>query len=66
MIKIYCDICDKYRKCKNPKISYIFKKPLGLFIVYSKCGHEYKKIFREEESIEQLKVIGLIASIQEY
>ena len=28
MMKIYCNVCDKYRKFKNPKISYIFKKTL--------------------------------------
>ena len=26
-----------------------FKKSLSLSIVYSKCGHEYEKIFKEEE-----------------
>ena len=26
MMKIYCNVCDKYRKFKNLKISYIFKK----------------------------------------
>ena len=45
-MKIYCSVCNKYRKCKDPKVSYIFKRTLDLSIVYSKCGHEYKKIFR--------------------
>ena len=44
MMKIYCNICNKYRKSRNAKISYIFKKVLGIYIVYSKCGNEYKKI----------------------
>ena len=35
-------------------------------IVYSKCGHEYEKLFKEEESIEILKTLGLINSIEEY
>ena len=35
---------------KKTKISYILKKTLSLFIVHSKCGHEYEKIFKEEES----------------
>ena len=26
MKKIFCVICSKYRKFKNPKISYIFEK----------------------------------------
>ena len=46
MIKIYCIVCDKYRKLKNPKISYIFIKTLGLSIVCSKCDYEYKNISR--------------------
>ena len=34
--KIYCVICGKYRKFKNPKISYIFEKSLVLFFICSK------------------------------
>ena len=51
------------------KLKYhIFKKKytLSLPIVYSKCGHEYEKIFKEEESTETLKVIGLIINMEEY
>ena len=51
-MKIYCNICSKYRKSKKTKMLYIFKKALSLSIVYSKCGHEYEKIFKEEVSIE--------------
>ena len=51
---------------KPPKISYVFKNTLSLSIVYSKCGHEYEKIFKEEKSIEILKIPGLITNIQEY
>ena len=36
-----------------------FKKT-DVFIVYSKFSHEYKKIFKEEESIEVLKILGWI------
>ena len=39
---------------------------MSLSIVYSKCGHEYKKIFKEEESVEVLKILGLINTIEEY
>ena len=60
MIKIYCNVFDKYRKFKNPKILHIFKKTLGISIVGSKFGNEYKKIFKEEKSVEILKLIGLI------
>ena len=52
MMKIYCNVCNKYRKSKNPKIS-------CLSIVFRKCGHEYKKIFKEE-SLKTLKSSWLI------
>ena len=48
------------------KISYILKKALSLSIVYSKCDHKYEKIFKEEESNEILKILGLINYIEEY
>ena len=33
-------------------------------MVYRKCGHEYEKIFKEEEeSIEVLKILGLTINI---
>ena len=41
-----------------------FKKTLSFSIVFSKCGHEYEKIFKEEESIEILKILGLITNIE--
>ena len=50
----------------NHILSYIFSKKLSLSIVYSKPGHEYEKIFKEEESIEILKILGLINSVEEY
>ena len=59
MMKTYCIVCDKCRKFKNLKISYILKKTLGLSIVCSKCGYEYKKTFKEEESVEIFKNLGL-------
>ena len=62
---MYCNVCSKYRKSKKTKIC-IFKKTLSLSIVYSKCGREFKKIFKEEESIKILKILGLINNIEEY
>ena len=44
---MYCNVCNKYRKSKDT-----IWKTLSLSIVYSKCGHEYWKIFKEEESLE--------------
>ena len=65
-MEICCNVCNKYRKLKNPNISCIFKKELRFSIVYSKCGHEYEKIFKGEESIEILKTPGLIANMEEH
>ena len=63
MKKIYCVICGKYRKFKNPKISYIFEKTLVLTIICSKYENKDEKIFKKEESIEILKILGLIKNI---
>ena len=40
MKKIGCVIFGKYREFKNPKISYIFGKTLGLSIICSKCWND--------------------------
>ena len=64
MEKVYFVICGKYRKFKNPKILYIFEETLFLSIICSKCGNDNEKIFIEEESIEILKMFGLIKNIQ--
>ena len=61
-----CNVYNEYTKFKKTKISYIYKKTLSLSIVYSKCGHEYEKIFKEGESFEMLKIIGLINNIEKY
>ena len=63
MKKVYCVICGKYRKFKKPKISYIFEKTLFLSFICSKCKNEDEKIFKEEESIEMLKILGLSKNI---
>ena len=60
---IYCFIFGKYRKFKNPKISYIFQKALVLSIIWSKNKNEDEKTYKEEESIEILKILGSIKSI---
>ena len=63
MKKLYCVICGKYRKFKNPKISYIFGKALVLTIIYIKCKNEDGKTLKEEKSIEILKSLGLLENI---
>ena len=50
------------KSLKYPRL----KKTLDIYFVYGKCGHEYKKIFKEEESIDILKFLGLITNIEEY
>ena len=41
MKEVFCIVCGKYEKIKNPKKSYIFDKVLS--IVCRKCGNEDKK-----------------------
>ena len=61
MIKIYGNVCNKYRKSKNFKILYIFLKTLFVSIFYSKCGHEYKKKCLNKNS--QLKYYKLLVYV---
>ena len=58
-----CVICGNYKKSKNLKISYIFEKTLVLSIICSKCENDNEKIFKEEEPIEILILLGLIKYI---
>ena len=60
---LYCFICGKYRKFEKRKILYTLEKTLVLSITCSKCKNGDEKILREEESIEILKVLGLIENI---
>ena len=63
MKKPYCVIYGKYRKFEKPKMSYLLEKTLVLSFIWSKCKNEDEKIFKEEDSIEMLKVLGLIENI---
>ena len=58
MKKLYCVICSKYRKFEKPKISYLLEKTLVLSF-----KNEDGNLFKEEESIEILKILGLIENI---
>ena len=62
---MYCVIYSKYTKFEKPKIWYLWEKALALSIICSKCKNEDEKIFKEEESIEILKIFGLIHNIEE-
>ena len=66
MKKSYCVICSKYRKFEKPKISYFLEKALVLSNICSKCKNENEKIFKEEESIEISRVLGLINNTEGY
>ena len=64
MKRIYCVVCGKLKKFKKPKISYILQKALVLFIICSKYGSKDEDIFKEQESIEILKILDLINKIE--
>ena len=66
MKKLYCVICGKYAKFEKPKISHLLEKTLVPSIICSKCKNEDEKIFKEEESTEILKILGLINNIEKY
>ena len=50
--KLCCVNWGKYKKFKNPKVSYIFEKALVFPIICTKCKNEDEKIFKEEKSVE--------------
>ena len=62
MKKLHCSICGKYSQFEKPKI-YFLERALVLSIICSKCKNEDENIFKEEESVETLKVLGLIENI---
>ena len=66
MKKLHCVICNKYRKFEQPWISYLIGKTSVLSIIFSKCKNEHEKIFKEEKSIETLKILGLISNLEGY
>ena len=63
MKNLYCIIYGKYRKFEKRKILYPLEKTLVLSIICSKCKNGDEKILRKEESIEILKILGLIENI---
>ena len=65
MKKLCCVKCNKYRKLKNPRISYIFDETLSLSTICDKCSSNDEKIFKEEESIEILRILSLTNNMSE-
>ena len=51
---------------KNPKYHTFLEKTLVLSFICSKCDNEDEKIIENDESIEILKVLGLINNIEDY
>ena len=51
---------------QSKKIPFIFEKMLITSITCNKCCAKHKRIFNEEESIEILKILGLINNVEEY
>ena len=66
MENLYCIICNKYKKIEKRKISHLLEKTFVLSVICSKCKNEDEKIFKEEESIEILKILGFINNIEVY
>ena len=63
MKKLYCVICVKYRKFEKPKTSHLLENTLVLSTICNNCKNEDEKLFKEEESIAILKILGLIGNI---
>ena len=61
---IYCIKCNKYKKFKNPKISYIFKKALDFSNICFNCNSNDDKIYKQGTSTEILNVLGLNHNIK--
>ena len=60
MKNIYCIVCGKYKKIKNPKISYSLEVELVLSIIYIKCSSKEEKILKEEESIKIFEICKIL------
>ena len=63
MKTICCVICSKYRKFEKSKVSCFLEKTLVLSIICSKCKNKDENIFKEEDSIAILKILGLTENI---
>ena len=63
--KTYCIKCKKYKEFKKPKISYVFVIKHYFFLVFARECKWREKIFMEGESIEILKILGLINNIDQ-
>ena len=60
MKKLSYVIRGKYRKLEKSKILYLLENTLALSVICSNWKNKDEKIFKVEQSIEILKIIGLI------
>ena len=52
-MKIYCNVCSKYRKSEKIKILYIFLKIMNSFYCfYSKVFCEYEKFLKKKNQLK--------------
>ena len=49
---MYCNVCNKYKKLKRTKISYIFQKTLRLSIIYSSVVMNMKKYLKKKNQLK--------------
>ena len=63
MKNIYCIIVVSIENSKTIKYHTFLKKTLVIYIICNKCGNEDEKIFKEEESIDLLKILSSIENI---
>ena len=63
MTKIYRVICGKYKKFKILKHHTFSKKALVFSIICCNFENKDEKIFKEEESLEILQILGFIKSM---
>ena len=59
MKKIYCNKYKNHKNFKKFKISSICYETLLLSSICNTCESEVKEIFKEEQSTEILKILGL-------
>ena len=66
MRKVSCTKCKKYKQPNQPEIWYICDKKLLLSSIRDNCEIEDEKTFKEEESIEELKILAWINNMKKY
>ena len=57
MKKVYGVICGKYRKFKNPKISFIFEKLSFFSIIFSNRNNEDEKCLKKKNQLRYQKFL---------